>query len=169
MFHRRIRQKLATINSEKHYNHQSPTSVAASAILTVDIVNAVAQPAVSTSFDVRAGAVVKAVSIELWVLANAAGHASFTFSVEKAKGGQPDMTFAQSIGLNVYPNKGNILYTTQGFVGGEGNNAMPLLKQWIAIPKGKQRFALGDQLRLNISSISVGIQFCGLYIFKEYF
>ncbi len=168
-FRRRF-QKLATINSTKHYVHHSPTSVAASAILVLDEINAVALSAVTNANDVRAGSVLKAISIEIWMLANSATtHASFTISVEKTKGGQPDMTFAQSIALMAYPNKANILYTTQGFIGEENNNAVPLLKQWIAIPKGKQRFALGDQLRVNISSITTGVQFCGLTIYKEYY
>ncbi len=164
------RKMLATINTTKHYVHHSPTAVASSAVLVLADIDAVALPSVNLPQEVRAGAVVKAISVEIWVLANGAPHGSFTITVEKAKGGQPDITFAQnSSGLHTYPNKANILYTTQGFIGGEANNAVPLLKQWVAIPKGKQRFALGDQLRINLSSIVQGIQFCGMIVYKEYY
>ncbi len=168
MFHKR--RVLATINSTKHLFQHTPVNVAAAAILTNIEADSVQLPTVANANDVRAGSVIKAISLEYWISSLTTSSASFVITIEKAKGGQPLMTVAQAVNLNTYPNKANILYTTQGFVGGNiNNNSVPLLKQWIAIPKGKQRFALGDQLRTNIHSITQGLSLCGIAIYKEYY
>ncbi len=167
----RRRKMQATINTTKHYVHHSPFSVAAGSLTRNLDIDAVALSSVDAFAEVRAGAVVKAIYIELWMFANSVtAQASFNITVEKTKGGQPIMTFTQANNLGSYPNKANILYTTQGLVGNEGQNQpLPILKQWIAIPKGKQRFANGDQLRVNIAAITTGVQLCGISIYKEYY
>ncbi len=161
---------VATINSTKHYIQHSPTSTTAGNVLTLDEANAVALSAVTNANDVRAGCVIKAIYVELWVSSTSGPEpASFNITVEKTKGGQPDMTFVNSQNLMAYPNKANILYCTQGEVGDQTNNFVPLLKQWILIPKGKQRFASGDQFRINIASITEGLVTCGMSTYKEYY
>ncbi len=167
----RIRRKmLATVNSTKHFFPHSLFSVPVSSVTNNIEVNAVALSAVTNANDVRAGAVVKAIYIELWINADSGSdNATFVITVEKASGGQPNMTFAQAVNLMNYPNKKNILYTTQGLVGNTLNNAVPILKQWIAIPKGKQRFGIGDQLRVNLGAITTGLTVCGMTIYKEYY
>ncbi len=145
-------------------------NVNAATLFVVDEIDAVQIQDISVVNEVRAGAVIKAIYIESWITSqSASAAASFTIVVEKIKGGQPDMTFAQSQNLENYPNKANILYTTQGLIGANINNAVPILKQWIAIPKGKQRFALGDKLHVNYVSITNGISICGVTIYKEYY
>ncbi len=163
-------RKLATINSSKHIFNHSIATVATGAIQNIVEAVAVVVASVDAVNEVREGSVIKAIYIELWVLGvGSAEPASFIVTVEKAKGGQPDMTFVQSNNLGAYPNKGNVLYTTQGIVGDDTNNAVPFIRQWIAIPKGKQRMALGDELRVNTASITTGVQVCGVTIYKEYF
>ncbi len=160
---------LATVNSTKHIINHSALAVATGAITNLIEINAVALSAVSASVDVRSGSVIKAIHIELWILGlGAAEPATYNLTVEKAKGGQPNMTFAQAVSLMAYPNKANILFTAQGFVGDDTNNAIPVLREWVPIPKGKQRFALGDELRINIAGIT-GVQVCGVSIYKEYY
>jgi len=59
------------------------------------------------------------------------------------------------------------LYTTQGLTSEQNANAVPIIRQWFKIPKGKQRFGLGDQMVLNISAAQEGVENCGMFIFKE--
>ncbi len=166
----RRRKMLAPINSTKHYIHHTLFSVPVGTVTNLIEIVAVALNLVTNATDVRAGAVVKAIFVELWINADSgSSNATFNITVEKTSGGQPNMTFAQSIGLMAYPNKKNILYTTQGLVGGTTNNAVPILKQWFAIPKGKQRFGVGDELRVNLSAITLGLTVCGISIYKEYY
>ncbi len=161
---------LAPINSNKHYVHRSSVSVASAAILNDEIVDAVVAPATAASNQVEEGSIVKAVYIELWIVGeDSAGiNSPFHVSLEKKPSDAPDMTFGQSVNLGAYPNKKNILYFTQGIVSSESlGPTVNILRQWFAIPKGKQRMGLGDQIVLNIAA-TIGIQICGFYTYKEY-
>ncbi len=164
---------VAPIHSVKHYFQRAITNVPAASILNEVVIDSVVASAVSTANEVIEGSLIKAVFVEIWAVGiGAAGTTSgFNISLEKLPAAAVSMTSAQSVNLMVYPNKKNILYTTQGILATvqNGSNTTPLLKQWFAIPKGKQRFGLGDQLMLNFSSLnSDSYQICGLYVFKEY-
>ncbi len=78
------------------------------------------------------------------------------------------MTYAQSLNLGAYPNKKNILYTTQGVIGGRDTQAIPVMRQWLLIPKGKQRMGLADKVEVTIASTGTAMQRCGIFTFKEY-
>ncbi len=121
---------------------------------------------------IEEGAIVKAVYIEYW-LGNASSTVvgSYTTIVVKLAGGfnQPDAS--DMAALHDYTNKKNILFTSQALVPPTDGGQVPVLKQWIKIPKGKQRFGLGDKLQIvtrNNNSTSVVINFCGFAIYKEY-
>ncbi len=167
----RFKRMLATINSEKHFVGRPTSNLAAAAISNHVLAVAVNEP--TALQEVREGSVIKAVFVELWVVGSEAvgGIQSFNITVEKLLGGQTAMTNAQSLNLGSYPNKKNVLYTTQGILATA--NAGPtyaMLRQWYPIPKGKQRMGLGDQLILNVANIAAGaIQQCGITIYKEYF
>ncbi len=166
------RRMLAPINSVKHYVHRAVTSVVTATVLNDSIVDAVVASAVSTPNEVLEGSVVKAVFVELWInaIASVGGITAFNISLEKVPAGVAKMTNAQSLNLMVYPNKKNILYTTQGELSSLSiAQAVPILRQWFAIPKGKQRFGLADELILNVSVISTNdLSVCGFYTYKEY-
>ncbi len=169
----RHRRMLAPINANKHYVGQTFATLASSAIVVKPIADAVVAPASSTAFDVEEGSVVKAIFVEIWLSgAGVTGQQiSFSITVEKLPSNVAQMTFTQSANLGAYTNKKNILYTTQGILGSaeSGNQSVPLIRQWIAIPKGKQRMGLGDRLVLNISNLStISINHCGMFIYKEY-
>ncbi len=168
----RRRRMLAPINANKHYIGQSFATLASSSIVTKPVADVVITP--SNPFDVEEGSVLKAVYIEMWI-GGAGGSTgqmtSFSMTLEKLTSGIVDMTFAQSANLDTYPNKKNILYTTQGIVGAaiDGAQAVPMLRQWVSIPKGKQRMGLGDKIVLNISNLStITMNHCGMFIYKEY-
>ncbi len=170
----RHRRMLAVINSIKHYVHFSQAVIVSGVIqnnVLVDTVSVSAAGAAST--DVEEGAVVKAVYVEFWILNDGAETVvtQFTLSIEKLPTGNPLMTFTQSQNMGAYPNKKNVLYVTQGLIGSRTVMApLPVFRTWVLIPKGKQRFGLGDRVVCNISNISgaAGLTRCGISTYKEY-
>ena len=158
----------AMVHSRKHYAPMSLSTTVGEDITNRNIVIVTQSPALDDPTQVEPGTTIKAVHVEIWVLGSAQNIASFLVTLEKLESGADSMSFANSANLHQYNNKKNILYTTQGIVGENDANPVPLLRQWIAIPKGKQRFALGDKLVLNISNFSNDINFCGMFIFKSY-
>ncbi len=166
------RRMVAPINANKHYVHLTNGETGSGGLFTQNIAVAVVAPATSNAFDVEEGSIVKAVFIELWC-AGAGGTGAdtqFSASVEKRPSDAPIMTPAQSLNLGAYKNKKNILYFTQGVIGAhvDGNQGVPLLRQWFKIPKGKQRMGLGDRIVLNIGTVGTGINRCGFMTYKEY-
>ncbi len=159
----------APINSEKHIVQTTLSNTTAPAeIITVSVVNVVDDPVAASADQVSVGTEIRAVWIELWVLGTSQQPATTVLSVEKRVAGAAFMTYAQSVAVHSYPNKKNIFYTTMGLVGDANANPTPLIRQWIKIPKGKQRFGKGDALILNVSGITDEIQICGQHIFKAY-
>ncbi len=167
----RHRRMLAPINTVKHYIANTSGNTATGGVRAMKIAEAVVAPATSAVTDVKEGSIIKAVYIELWISSNeASGSESFfNITIEKKRSTETDMTSTQSQNLQAYPNKKNILYTTQGIVNSNTvSGSVPIIRQWFAIPKGKQRFGLGDQIMVNISAIAGALQNCGIGIFKEY-
>ena len=155
------------INSEKHIVQQTPTSVSMGATFAIPMVEAAQSP--SLSKDVRVGAVVKACYVELWVISGGAAVGSTITTVEKLVSGQDFAAIGDMTNLNSYANKKNILETHQGILGDMNTNTVPFYRGWIKIPKGKQRFGQGDRLVLNVFGLSSDVDFCGVFIYKEYF
>jgi len=157
------------IQSTKHYVQHTISTLATLTAITLVDVNARQLLSVNTPDDVIEGSSVKAVFVEMWIRGEVANSA-IVMTFEKAAGGQPNATFTQlASGLGTYPNKKNVLYTTQGLVGEVGTNPIPFYRAWVKIPKGKQRFGLNDQFRINIANIGSGsVDFCGLTVYKSY-
>ncbi len=156
------------INSVKHYIQHTVTQVTTATVTTLRDVHAVPIQSVDTPSEVAEGSVVKAVYIELW-LAGTFNIGSFVLIVEKSPAGNPDPSFTEMTTLNSYENKKNILYTTQGLIPEDNQNPIPVLRQWIKIPKGKQRFGNQDKLKINIAAIGAeDVQFCGFTLYKAY-
>ncbi len=162
---------LAPIVSIKHYVQTFITSILTATVLNVEIADSVIAPAAAAN-EVLEGSIVKAVFVEIWAtnIDVDTTRAAFNLTVEKRPGNTPAMTNAQSLVLDRYPNKKNILYTTQGILtSGSAGPAIPLFRQWIKIPKGKQRMGLDDKIVLNISNVATStMQVCGVYTYKEY-
>ncbi len=134
------------------------------------IVNTVTvEPATPTN--VVVGSAVKAVFLELWLIGEASQIATATWIVEKIQNAAVSATQAQMQALHDYPNKRNILKMGQGIIGENNSNPIPIVREWIKIPKGKQRFAQGDVLKFSVSAIGQadnGLEICGFSIYKEY-
>ncbi len=162
----------APINSNKHYVHQTLSTIASGAITGRSVINSVVAPATASADEVRQGAIVKAVYIEIWLLGGEASgtNTQFTVALEKRPNGAPAMTAANIVNLGAYPNKSNVLYVTNGVLGSDqgGQGSVPVLRSWFKIPKGKQRMALSDRVVCNISAVTNELILCGLFIYKEY-
>ncbi len=162
----------APIHSEKHISQFTggAATVGAAAATNFELVKGVAVANKNLVKEVTEGSIVKAIFIELWVSAqNSTAVGNFIVTLEKTNADGPGASYGQMIILNDYPNKKNILYTTEGLSSPEFTAApIPVLRSWMKIPKGKQRFGLGDILVLTVASQTVGVNVCGFAVFKEY-
>ncbi len=161
---------VAPIHSKKHYVGLTNSTLASGSATTFDIVNAVVAPATSNAQDIVEGTIVKAIHHELWLWGSeiSGNDGQFTVAIEKVPAGQTAMTFAQAANMGAYPNKKNIFYTTQGVLGGRDNNSIPVIRDWMLLPKGKQRMGLGDHISITIAAVGAALQRCGLFTYKEY-
>ncbi len=160
------------INSIKHMVQKANSGIASGAILSVVIVDAVPIGAArAATFNVEEGASIKAIFVEVWLKSNADAGLSNQFSLflERLPSNLATMNFTESQNVQAYENKKNILYSTQGVLGDLTTQSVPVLRQWIAIPKGKQRFGDGDRIVLEIAAIGNVLQMCGIFIYKEYY
>ncbi len=167
MVHRMVRPVIKTI---KHYVHRTNVAVASAAIQNNIVAESVAGEATASAAEVKEGSIIKAVYIELWLRSNGtSGQANqFLVALEKVPSSAPLMTAAQSLNLGAYPNKKNILYTTQGVLSGSDTSGIPVIRQFFLIPKGKQRMGLSDRIVLNFAPLGQACQDCGFFTYKEY-
>ncbi len=156
------------IHSQKHYVQQSRSQVATVATTALDIIKAVEGTTANAVDEVIEGAVIKAVFVEMWIL-DSSNDGSFVITLEKLPSALAPANFAGMNALGTRNNKNNILYTTQGLSPNNGvGNPIPIIRQWFKIPKGKQRFGLGDELVLNICNNGLNnLEFCGFMLYKE--
>ncbi len=116
--------------------------------------------------EVATGSVLKAIYVELWLTSDDTSGSSFAVSLEKLPGSSVAMGYAKSIALDTYQNRKNIFYLTQGLVGPNDEQPIPVMRGWFKIPKGKQRMGENDKWNLNISAISNGLTWCGFALAK---
>ncbi len=166
----RHRRMVAPINANKHYVHFPNANIASGARENLAIVESVVAPAAAASINVEEGSIVKAIYLEMWIygLGASGTDTQFFLAIEKVPANATRMTFADSSNLGAYQNKKNILYTSQGVIGGIDTNSVAVLRNWILIPKGKQRMGLGDRLDMTIATLGAPLQRCGFSTYKEY-
>jgi len=156
------------IHSVKHYVQQTRSEVLTVALAQIDIIRSVESTVANLVDEVPEGSNVRAVFVEMWLL-DTANDGSFIVSLEKKPGGFAGQSFTNSNSLGTYENKRNLLYVTQGLSPNNGvGNPVPIIRQWFKIPKGKQRFGLGEKLVLNITNNGLNeLEFCGFFTYKE--
>ncbi len=161
---------LAPISSIKHYVQRSNTSQASGAISVHYAVSAVVAPAATNTYDVAEGSVVKNVFVEFWIRSNGGAGTSDQFNAMflKTPSGVTDPSYAEILNLASYKNKKNVLFNTQGVVGDNTTGAVNVIRQWIKIPKGKQRCGFGDKFMFAIATTGQSLQTCGFFTYKEY-
>ncbi len=159
------------IKSRKHIFQISQGTVAQALTVHQTLVEAKEATSLAPG-DVEEGAIVKACYIEFWVSQDSASIVgSYTIALYKDPGGAHAATTTNMAALHDYKNKKNILFTAQGLLTPNDGGQVPVLRTWYKIPKGKQRFGLGDRLLLTIrnnNATSIDINFCGVAIYKEY-
>ncbi len=158
----RLRPK---VHTEKHTVQFSLDTTTSGTLETKTLISAVAAP--STTAEVREGSTVNAVFIEMWIQTDDAALGSSIVSLERLPGGVPIMTAANSAAMNAYNNKKNVLHVQMGLTPNNVTYPMAALKGWFKIPKGKQRFGLGDRLNINLHAQSNGLNTCGFATYKE--
>ncbi len=167
----RHRGMLAPINSVKHYVQFANSTVSSGSALTVTIVDAVAKNTDrTTTAQVEEGSKITAVYIECWL--NGIGATDTTqqnIVIMKLPGGSTAMSYSNMLNMPAYENKKNILFASQGNIGAAGNQSIPVFRGWLKIPKGKQRFGLGDSLLLIGAATGQSILLCMFATFKEYY
>ncbi len=159
-----------TVNSVKHIVQTSFTGTASGAIGSDTLIIEVDVSTADTPTEVRQGAVVKAIYVERWLRGSDAGTLStYVMIVEKSVNNSSPPAAGEMAALHTYVNKKNVLFTAQGILNDDTDSATPVIRGWIKIPKGKQRFGNGDGLRVVLFAQSGSIDRCGVAIFKEYF
>ncbi len=156
----------APITSRKHYIQTSLATVLAGQTLAIRLVDALDIRSAAND-SVVAGSVIKAIFVEMWVRAGDTAPGTTLISLIKTQ----DLSipvFADAINLNDYQNKKNVLYHTQGLTNDQDADAIPFVRQWFKIPKGKQRFGLGDRLFLTVTAQAIDNIICGFAVYKEY-
>ncbi len=156
------------IHSTKHIV-QAPFSQITTGIReNIVIASAVESTVANLANEVEEGSNIKAVFVEMW-LQNSANDGHQILILEKVPISSGGATFANMGALFSYVNKKNILFTHEGLSANDGvGNPLPVIRQWIKIPKGKQRMGLGDSLVLTISNPSSNnLNRCGVFIYKE--
>ncbi len=157
------------VHSTKHYVQFPIDQVTTGAIQSIVLAQGVESTTANLATEVVEGATVKAVYIELW-LENTANLGESIVTVTKDSNNNVGPSFAQMGSLFTYVNKKNILFTHQGLTSNDGvSQPTNIMRGWIKIPKGKQRFGLGDTLTLTIANVSSqDLNRCGFAIYKEY-
>ncbi len=165
------RRMLAPITTIKHYVQRSNIQVASGARTSFLIAHSKIAPATTLTSDVREGSIIKSVYIEIWVKGEGAADADTQFNIvlERVAGqAAVGISYAQMLLLMAYQNKKNILFAGQGVIGGlGGGNAIPVMRGWYKIPKGKQRFGLDDFLQVSVATTGQSMQVCGFATYKE--
>ncbi len=156
------------IHSVKHYVQKSLATVLASNTENITLARANDNVDRSVAVEIDEGTNIKAVWIEMWARTQDTAPGTILMSLIKLPGIAPLPTFAQMVDLHNYQNKKNILYHTQGLSNDQDADAIPFIRQWFKIPKGKQRFGKDDILVLSISAQALDQTICGFSTYKEY-
>ncbi len=159
------------IKSKKHYFQISQSTISQAAVVQNNFITA-AEATGLTPDIVEEGAIVKACYVELWLSQDSASVVgSYTVCLYKDPGGTNIMNTTNMAAIHDYQNKKNIFFTGQGLLTPSDGGQVPALRGWYKIPKGKQRFGLGDKMRLTIRNnnlTAIDVNFCGVIIYKEY-
>ncbi len=160
----------AIINSVKHIVQKTLTVVQEQTRDKVDIAIVLDAQAINP-VDVAVGCNIKAVFLEYWLLGESSQPCTATWQFEKVQNNGASPSQANMQLVHDYNNKRNIFKMGQGVIGDSNTNPIPIIREWIKIPKGKQRMALGDKLTFTVSCIGEadnGLEICGFALYKEY-
>lgn len=157
------------VHSTKHIVQTSITTDTLGTVNTTSLVNAVAVGAKTVPAEIEEGNSVKAIFIEYWIKSSSTnGLASGQWCVFKRVGDSTDPSTTDMAALDDWDNKKNILKMGMGLYNDSGADATPIIREWIKIPKSKQRMGLGDKIRISFFNPAVSTNRCGFATYKEY-
>ena len=155
------------IQSTKHFIHFPSTGVVSGTVRTITLIDVLARTGnLANAADVYEGSVIKAIYLEFWIGSTTALTTS-SWCVGKNPDNSTGPSFAEMTNLGVYQGKKNLFNCGQGLVPATGNT-LAIFRGWLKIPKGKQRFGLGDRMLLSVSATGATLNLCGLAIYKDY-
>ncbi len=156
------------VHSTKHYVQMSRSTVGTVSTVVNDLVLSVEGTVANAVDEVSEGSTIKAIFIELWIIDDG-NNGSFAVTLAKFPS-NTTIGFANANALGTWVNKKNILYHTQGLSPNDAiAQPIAIVRQWFKIPKSKQRFGLGDGLKLAVTNNSAqDMFFCGFATYKEY-
>ncbi len=156
------------VHSQKHYVQQSLFTVTAGALSNINLISGTVVADKNVPREVEEGSTVKAIYLEYWINTNDTTPGTNIIVLLKRSGNEPILTVTDSALLQDYLNKKNVFYVTMGLTNPNTSTAIPVLRQWIKIPKSKQRFGLGDSLSISFHAQTGTMKVCGFACFKEY-
>ncbi len=157
------------VHSTKHYVQITRSTVVTVTRNIEPLIQSVSVSGKNAVDEVEEGAVVKAIYIELWLL-NSSNDGSDIVTVGKNVGSSVAPTFTNMNALGNYPEKKNLFFVHQGLSSNNGvGNPVAILRNWLKIPKSKQRFGFDDSLNLTIANNGPStLEYCGFATYKEY-
>ncbi len=155
------------VQSTKKYIQRSLLTVAAGTTNVFLIARAI-DIVTAANEQVITGSIIKAVYVEMWVRSGELSPGTVLVSLIKIPGDAPDPNFSELTNLTDYQNKKNVLYHTQGLTNDSNADAIPFIRGWFKIPKGKQRFGKNDGLVLAMSAQALDSLVCGFATYKAY-
>jgi len=157
------------VHSIKHYVQKSIVTVVASTVNVTTLVKAVKVLSVNLVNEVVEGTIIKAVYLEYWIRAGDTAPASGVVALYKKSSDTSDPSTTEMAALGDWDNKKNVLFVQQGLYNDQDADAIAVVRQWFKIPKGKQRFGLGDELNLAVfAQGAIDQHICGFAVYKEY-
>ncbi len=160
-----MRPRVSTV---KHIVQFTLTAVPVNTVSVMEVVDAVSKSKDRTGADqVDEGAIVSACMIEMWLHNAGSGSGQFIMIIVKLPSGVPDPTSSEMLNLQSYENKKNILFTSQGVLKDGVVQSVPISRGWYKIPRGKQRFGLGDKLIIAVATVGESMSRCGVAVYKE--
>ncbi len=157
------------VHSEKHIIQESITTDTFNTVQVMFLADAVAVVDKNLVYEVEEGSSIKAIFIEMWIKSSGStGLASGQWCLFKKGGDTTDPSTTDMAALNDWDNKKNIIAMGMGLFNDNSADGVAVIRQWIKIPKSKQRFGLGDKLRIAFFNPAVSTNRCGFALYKEY-
>ncbi len=154
------------IKSRKRIVQLTTTTASFGTTNNETITFAVQEPDNTNPKECNVGVVIQAIYVEIWAMCAAAQPGAANLTLEKRVSGLPNMSHTSALALDGYGNKNNIFKIHQGLIPDANSNPIPVLREWIMIPKGKQRMSLNDAWVLNVAAIIDDVEYCGFFQFK---
>lgn len=158
------------VHTTKHYVQNSLATITASTKSDTIIAETTNVTAANAVQEVREGCDIKAVYIEDWLRSGEVSGGSVICCLYKNTGGSTVFSTTDLAAMGAAENKKNVFFFSQGLINDNNADAIPFVRRYFKIPKGKQRFGLGDRLIWTVfAQGAIDVHRCGFMTYKEYY